>query len=101
FPRSWARRLSPQSVRPSPPCAEISSRRWSMSKDLDLPDSPSKLGGELGNTTACRRSSALLALLFVAFQSDPRQIVEEAQKRTTSQSQRYEGTLQVVDAKSK
>lgn len=32
---------------------------------------------------------------------DPRQIIEEAQKRTTSQSQRYEGTLQVVDAKSK
>jgi len=35
------------------------------------------------------------------FQQDPRQIVEEAQRRTTSQSQRYEGTLQVVDAKSK
>jgi hypothetical protein len=34
-------------------------------------------------------------------QQDPRQIVEEAQRRTTSQSQRYEGTLQVVDAKSK
>ena len=32
---------------------------------------------------------------------DPRQIVEEAQRRTTSQSQRYEGTLQVTDAKSK
>jgi outer membrane lipoprotein-sorting protein len=29
------------------------------------------------------------------------QIVEEAQRRTTSQSQRYEGTLQVVDPKSK
>jgi hypothetical protein len=34
-------------------------------------------------------------------QQDARQIVEEAQRRTTSDSQRYEGTLQVVDAKSK
>src|ERR1041385_584174 len=41
----------------------------------------------------------LLALVFL--QQDPRQIVEEAQRRSTSQSQRYEGTLQVVDAKSK
>src|SRR5437773_8269675 len=40
-------------------------------------------------------------LLLVILQQDPRQIVEEAQRRTTSQSQRYEGTLQVVDAKSK
>jgi hypothetical protein len=41
-------------------------------------------------------------LLFVLLQQqDPRQIVEEAQRRTTSQSQRYEGTLRVVDAKSK
>ena len=38
---------------------------------------------------------------FLVFQQNPRQIVEEAQRRTTSQSQRYEGTLQVVDAKSK
>ena len=43
---------------------------------------------------------ALGALLFF-LQQDPRQIVEEAQRRTTSQSQRYEGTLQVMDAKSK
>jgi hypothetical protein len=32
---------------------------------------------------------------------DPRQIVEEAQRRATSQSQRYEGTLTVVDANRK
>src|SRR5438128_8748436 len=38
---------------------------------------------------------------FVLLQIDPRQIVEEAQKRTTTQSQRYEGTLQVIDAKNK
>jgi hypothetical protein len=34
-------------------------------------------------------------------QEDPRHIVDEAQRRTTTQSQRYEGTLQVVDAKSR
>jgi outer membrane lipoprotein-sorting protein len=34
-------------------------------------------------------------------QQDPRAIVEELQRRTTSLSQRYEGTLNVVDAKSK
>jgi hypothetical protein len=39
--------------------------------------------------------------VLVFLQQDPRQIVEEAQRRTTSQSQRYEGTLQVVDARSK
>ncbi len=42
-----------------------------------------------------------VVLLFLLFQQNPRQIVEEAQRRTTSQSQRYEGTLRVVDAKSK
>ena len=44
-------------------------------------------------------SKVLLFLLFL--QPDPRQIVEEAQRRTTSQSQHYEGTLQVVDAKTR
>lgn len=42
-----------------------------------------------------------VVLLFLLLQQNPRQIVEEAQRRTTSQSQRYEGTLRVVDAKSK
>src|SRR6478736_1010266 len=49
-------------------------------------------------------SALLLLLLTSAFaqaQSDPRQIIEEAQRRTNSQSQRYEGTLQVIDAKTK
>lgn len=36
-----------------------------------------------------------------AFAQDPRQIVEEVQKRAQSKSQQYEGTLEVVDAKSK
>jgi hypothetical protein len=35
------------------------------------------------------------------FAQDPRSIVEEAQKRSTSASQRYEGTLQVIDEKTK
>jgi outer membrane lipoprotein-sorting protein len=42
-----------------------------------------------------------VVLLFLLLQQNPRQIVEEGQRRTTSQSQRYEGTLRVVDAKSK
>ncbi len=46
--------------------------------------------------------SKLICLIFLTlFQQDPRQIVEEAQKRTTTQSQRYEGTLQVIDARNK
>jgi len=36
-----------------------------------------------------------------ALAQDPRTIVEESQKRSASSSQRYEGTLRVVDAKSK
>src|SRR5215467_14593556 len=46
-------------------------------------------------------SSVVLYVLSALFpQQDARQIVEEAQRRTTSQSQRYEGTLKVIDAKS-
>src|SRR5437867_8160260 len=41
----------------------------------------------------------IFVLLFM--QPEPRQIIKEAQRRTTSQSQRYEGTLEVMDAKSK
>ena len=42
----------------------------------------------------------LLALAAVASAQDARAIVEEAQKRTTSTSQRYEGTLKVINEKS-
>src|SRR5213593_3896521 len=38
---------------------------------------------------------------FLLLQIDPRQIVEESQRRTMTQSQHYEGTLRVIDAKSK
>ena len=48
--------------------------------------------------------AALLALCSAAAPlraQDPRQIVDEVQRRTASQSQRYEGLLQVFDAKGK
>src|SRR5438874_13748738 len=64
--------------------------------------------------TKTRRSRRLLigcVLSFVSFvpswralvnaADDPRQIVGEAQKRTNAKSQRYEGLLQVFDAKGK
>jgi len=45
-----------------------------------------------------RINGVFFGLLFVSLQQAPRQIVEEAQRRTTSQSQKYEGTLRVIDA---
>jgi hypothetical protein len=48
--------------------------------------------------------SVCVAVLFFALPAlaqDPRTIVEESQKRSVSSSQRYEGTLRVIDAKSK
>ena len=48
-----------------------------------------------------RINGVFFGLLFVSLQQAPRQIVEEAQRRTTSQSQKYEGTLRVIDAKNK
>jgi len=47
------------------------------------------------------RLLAPFCLLLVFFQADPRQIVEEAERRSDSQSQRYEGTLRVIDDKGK
>lgn len=43
----------------------------------------------------------LLAVAGAALAQDARQIMEEVQKRAQSKSQQYEGTLEVVDAKSK
>src|SRR5688572_23928087 len=66
--------------------------------------------------TRTRLTNLVYCTLFVIFVSswftgvetglfaqttDPRQIVEEAQKRTEASSQRYEGLLQVFDAKGK
>ena len=47
--------------------------------------------------------SKLIAFLLAAYAlaQDPRQIIEEVQRRNRSQSQRYEGTLTVVSAKSR
>jgi hypothetical protein len=54
-------------------------------------------------TFRSRRALPLLALVLsfgglVEAQEDPRKIVAEAQRRTESKSQQYEGTLQVLDA---
>ena len=43
----------------------------------------------------------LLSLTTVGAQSDARKIVEEAQRRAQSKSQRYEGLLQVLDSRGK
>jgi hypothetical protein len=51
-----------------------------------------------------RAAAACLALVLApsaAFAQDARQIMDEAQKRTTASSQHYAGTLQVFDAKGK
>ena len=49
-----------------------------------------------------RRASWLAALSPILRAADnARQIVDEAQKRTDAKSQRYEGLLQVFDAKGK
>ena len=46
-------------------------------------------------------SALLLCGPAVYAQTDPRQIVEEAQRRAASTSQRYEGLLQVLDSRGK
>lgn len=46
-------------------------------------------------------SLCLCASVAVLFAQDPRQIVEEAQKRARSSSMRYEGVLRVIDANGK
>src|SRR5437763_8822403 len=45
--------------------------------------------------------TSAFSTFFVLLQVDPRQIGEEAQRRTTTQSQRYEGTLRVIDPRNK
>src|SRR5213593_650232 len=45
--------------------------------------------------------NAAFNISFLLLQIDPRQILEESQRRTMTQSQHYEGTLRVIDAKSK
>src|SRR5438046_9822980 len=45
--------------------------------------------------------TAVFNISFLLLQIGPRQILEESQRRTMTQSQHYEGTLRVIDAKSK
>ena len=47
--------------------------------------------------------SCVLALAIVVLRAadDPRQIVEESQRRTTAATERYEGSLRVIDARGK
>src|SRR5262245_24054811 len=66
---------------------------------------------EIQSTKTRRTLWVLLFLIFVSFvpswpivvraADDPKQIVAEAQKRTDAKSQRYEGLLEVFDAKGK
>jgi hypothetical protein len=60
-------------------------------------------GTTAGPTSLARRRVLLAAVLFasVAQAQTAREIVEKAQQRTSSKSERYEGTLQVIDAKKK
>jgi hypothetical protein len=47
-------------------------------------------------------NNVLAFLVFsTAFAQDARQIVEEVQRRSTTKSQRYEGSLEVIDSRSK
>ena len=45
--------------------------------------------------------AALLIAPGIALAQDPRQIIEEVQRRQRSQSQRYEGTLEVIGAENR
>src|SRR5262249_3751559 len=90
--RFSSRRLSRQSGRRSRLFTVRSSRRWSMSKK--------KVGrvwqaGRVGQVTI----AIAVSLVSVYAADNGRQIVEEAQTRTDAKSQRYEGLLQVFDAK--
>jgi hypothetical protein len=53
------------------------------------------------NRASFRNVLLVLLMALPAFGQDPRAIVEESQKRTVTLSQRYEGTLRVIDSKSK
>ena len=69
-----------------------------MNRTRSVNSRPSRSGG--------RRDLLVIGLLYLAvstaaFAQDPRTIVEEAQKRSVSMSQRYEGTLKVIDNKNK
>jgi hypothetical protein len=69
---------------------------------LRLPLRAASLGGVIGGMGRCGYS--ILAASFLAtslLAQDPKQIIEEVQKRTRSNSQRYEGTLEVIGAENR
>src|SRR5688572_3529002 len=53
------------------------------------------------NRASFRTVLLVFLMALPAFGQDARAIVEESQKRTVTASQRYEGTLRVIDSKSK
>jgi hypothetical protein len=60
------------------------------------------MAGNIRSRLCCWSIACLPVLVLPAFAQDPaRRIVEEAQRRTTSTSQHYEGSLQVIDARAK
>jgi hypothetical protein len=61
-----------------------------------------EMSRSIGSTICCLSFVGILGLILPGFAQDSaRQVVEEAQRRTTSDSQHYEGSLQVMDAKAK
>src|SRR5207244_9117358 len=74
-------------------CTDRWSRRSSMNKGR---------AGVVGRVGLVGCASALaVSLVHAQSRDDVRQIVQEAQRRTDAKSQRYEGLLQVFDAKGK
>jgi hypothetical protein len=57
--------------------------------------------GRLGSGAIAVALAGVIASAPVRGADNPRQIVEEAQRRTRAASERYEGTLEVFDAKNK
>ena len=65
-------------------------------------NSSESLWGKLQLARSFRSASALALILTTTIQAqDARTIVEEVQRRNTSKSQRYEGSLEVIDSKSR
>jgi len=62
-----------------------------------MSDRPSSIGRRRSGAHAVTLALALALAAPVLAQDDARKIVEEAQRRTESKSQRYEGLLQVLD----
>ena len=105
--RFSARRSSPPSGRRSRRCAGRWWRRWSMNsrRRSDHEDTKVTKAHEGRLVQVCPRGLRVFVVRRPSSRSaaaeNARQIVEEAQQRTDAKSQRYEGLLQVFDAKGK